>query len=153
MGVTLKITPQINQDGNVRMKVFQEISSLVTSDSIDNYAPTTLKRSATTTVMVRDRNTMVIGGLIGETLSLNDYKVPGLGDIKGLGWLFKTHTKKSEKTNLYIFITPIVIDSDTKADELYRQKYGEYRSTQDKFEKDVLKQKSKPARDAVNAQP
>lgn len=153
VGVTLKITPQINQDGNVRMKVFQEISSLVTSDSIDNYAPTTLKRSATTTVMVRDRNTMVIGGLIGETLSLNDYKVPGLGDIKGLGWLFKTHTKKSEKTNLYIFITPIVIDSDTKADELYRQKYGEYRSTQDKFEKDVLKQKSKPARDAVNAQP
>ncbi len=133
VGVTLKITPQINQEGNVRMDIFQEITSLVAGQGDDQFAPTTLKRSATTTVTVRDRSTMVIGGLIGETLNFGESRVPGLGDIPGLGWLFKNRTKRQEKTNLYIFLSPVVIDTDRQVDDLYREKYGEALQSRDNF--------------------
>jgi general secretion pathway protein D len=130
VGVTLKITPQINQEGGVRMDIFQEITTLVPGTGEEEYAPTTFKRSATTTVSVKDSETMVIGGLIGDSLTVGNAKVPLFADIPLIGYLFKTTNRSREKTNLYIFITPRVIDTIEKSDDLYRKKYGEVNSVE-----------------------
>lgn len=135
VGVNLKITPQINQQGNVRMDLFQEITQLVPGTGEDVYAPTTLKRTATTAVMVKDGATMVIGGLIGETLTLGESRVPLLGKIPLLGWLFKTSTRSREKTNLYIFLTPTIIDTDDKVNALFQEKYGYINRVKEAFDK------------------
>ncbi len=125
VGVTLKLTPQINQQGDIRMKLFTETSTLVQGTGDQQFAPTTLKRSASTTVNMHDGATMVIGGLIGDTLSVGDSRVPFLGDIPILGYLFKSISRSREKTNLYIFFTPYIIDTNDKAQGLYREKERE----------------------------
>jgi general secretion pathway protein D len=135
VGVTLKITPQINQQGNIRMAVFEETTTLVPGTGEQQFAPTTLKRSANTTVSVKDGSTMVIGGLIGDTLSLGGNKVPFLGDIPILGYLFKSMYKNRDKTNLYIFLTPQVIDTDQKVDKIYNEKRSEADEAEKPFNK------------------
>jgi general secretion pathway protein D len=107
VGVTLKITPQINQERFVRLKIFQEVIKL--KKGTEEYRPTTLKRSAETTVIVKDKNTVVIGGIIGEATERGSYQVPCLGDIPGLGWFFRSISRSRNKTNLFIFITPHII--------------------------------------------
>lgn len=112
VGKTLKITPQINKDRMVRLNLSLEVSAL---ESTTDFRPTTLKRTVETTVMVRDNSTVVIGGLIDDNFSQTEYKVPCLGDIPGLGWLFKSRAKGNEKSNLFIFITPRVIQNPEEA--------------------------------------
>jgi general secretion pathway protein D len=75
--------------------------------------------------MVKDSNTVVIGGLIDDTFSQTEYKVPCLGDVPGLGWLFKTRSKGNEKSNLYIFITPKVLQNPSEADSVSQMKKDE----------------------------
>jgi general secretion pathway protein D len=122
VGKTLKITPQINKDRLVRLNISMEVSAL---ESTTDYRPTTLKRTVDTTVMVKDGRTVVIGGLIDDTFSQTEYKVPCLGDIPGLGWLFKTRSKGSEKTNLFVFITPRVIQDPGEASDVSEAKKTE----------------------------
>ena len=119
VGTTLKITPRINQERLVRLDISQEVTKL---ESNVDYRPTTLKRSIETSVIVNDGQTVVIGGLIDENISLTEKKVPLLGDIPVLGWLFKTRDHGNEKTNLFVFITPRVIRSPGEADGVYARK-------------------------------
>ena len=112
VGKTLKITPQINKDRMLRLNLSLEVSAL---ESTTDFRPTTLKRTVDTTVMVEDSSTVVIGGLIDDTFAQTEYKVPCLGDVPGLGWLFKTRSKSGEKSNLFIFITPRVIQNQEEA--------------------------------------
>jgi general secretion pathway protein D len=119
VGKTLKITPQINKDRMVRLNVALEVSAL---ESTTDFRPTTLKRTVETTVMVKDSSTVVIGGLIDDNFSQTEYKVPCLGDIPGLGWLFKTRSKGNEKSNLFIFITPRVIQNPEEATNILESK-------------------------------
>jgi len=119
VGKTLKITPQINKDRMVRLNLSLEVSAL---ESTTDFRPTTLKRTVETTVMVRDSSTVVIGGLIDDNFSQTEYKVPCLGDIPGLGWLFKTRSKGNEKSNLFIFITPKVIQNPEEATTIFEAK-------------------------------
>ncbi len=119
VGKTLKITPQINKDRMVRLNLSLEVSAL---ESTTDFRPTTLKRTVETTVMVKDSGTVVIGGLIDDNFSQTEYKVPCLGDIPGLGWLFKTRSKGNEKSNLFIFITPKVIQNPGEASTIYESK-------------------------------
>jgi len=121
VGVTLKITPQINQEGVVRLQIFTEIIKLKDPDAV-TATPTTLKRVADTTVIVQDQNTVVIGGIIGDDIQENQYKVPLLGDIPLLGWLFKSKTTNRERTNLYIFLTPRIVRNPTEAKAIYLEK-------------------------------
>lgn len=114
VGVKLKITPRISDDGALRLEVDQEVSrltsSLVTLRNGDQIiAPTTRKRGIKSTIHLLDGQTAVIGGLLDDTLSFNEQKVPGLGDIPVLGWLFKARGKEVKRTNLFVFITPRVI--------------------------------------------
>ena len=109
VGIQLKITPQISEDGLIRLEVFQEVTRLDTVAGDLGELPTTFKRSLDTTVLVRDLNTVVIGGLIDESLSKNEYKVPCLGDIPVVGHLFRSDSKGDAKTNLFVFLTPRII--------------------------------------------
>ncbi len=120
VGVTLKITPQINQERFVRLKIFQEYIKLKKSgsDKTAQFRPTTLKRSADTTVVVKDGHTVVIGGLVGEQISSGTSAVPCLGNIPVLGWLFKAYSRGQEKTNLFIFVTPHIIENPGEAEDL-----------------------------------
>jgi general secretion pathway protein D len=123
VGITLKITPQISKDRLVRLNVFQEVTKLDSAaNQASNDRPTTLKRKIETTLIVEDGNTVVIGGLIDETLSSSENKVPCLGDIPGLSYLFKNTSRGDEKTNLYVFLTPRVIKNPLEAAELYKVK-------------------------------
>ncbi len=120
VGVTLKITPQINQERFVRLKINQEVSQVVGTEG--EGLPITLKRQAKTTVVIKDGHTVVIGGLIAEVLSKTDSQTPCLGDIPGLGWLFKSTGTEGDKKNLYIFITPHIVENPDEAQEVFEDK-------------------------------
>jgi general secretion pathway protein D len=122
VGIKLTLTPQITSDDNVRLEVNQEISDVVASSSSNANGLITNKRSASTTVVVKDRQTMVIGGLIRDNVTSSTSKVPFLGDIPILGWLFKSKTTSVEKTNLMIFITPYIIKTEDEATDLTQRK-------------------------------
>lgn len=119
VGKTLVITPQISKDRMVRLNISLEVTDL---DSMNDNRPTTLKRTIDTTVIVKDHSTVVIGGLIDDTFSKTEYKVPCLGSIPGLEWLFSSTGDSKTKTNLYIFLTPRVVQHPQESDALYRQK-------------------------------
>ncbi len=123
VGVKLTITPQINQERFVKLKIAQEVSQLVSQTEVG--LPTTLKREAKTTVMIKDGQTVVIGGLIDETKSNASYKVPVLGSIPILGYLFRAKTASTDKKNLYIFITPHIVENPAEAEEVYENKIGQ----------------------------
>ena len=122
VGVTLRITPQISQERFVRLNIFQEVTKLVTEAGTQTVRPTTLKRTTKTTVTIKDKNTIVIGGLIGDDITNTVYKTPCLGDIPGLGWLFKYKSQTREKRNLFIFITPRIVENPTEIKSIYEEK-------------------------------
>jgi general secretion pathway protein D len=138
VGVTLKITPQINQERFVRLKIFQE--NITLKKGAEKYRPTTLKRSAETTVIVKDKNTVVIGGIIGESTERGAYQVPCLGDIPCLGSLFKSKSRSQNKTNLFIFLTPHIIENPLEARKIYDEKKAEI----DKIRGGAIKMYKKP---------
>ena len=120
VGVILNITPHINEENFVRLKISQQVTK-VTSGA-DKATPTTLKRTAKTTVVVKDNETVVIGGLVGDSTDDGVTGVPLLSDIPLLGWLFKAKTVKREKTNLYVFLTPHIVRTQKEAADLYQGK-------------------------------
>jgi len=127
VGTTLKITPQINEKRFVKLKIYEEISRVVSETSQISptqvvLAPTTRKRTAETNVQVRDGQTVVIAGLVGDDVDVNVTKVPCLGDIPLFGWLFKSESRTTRRTNLLIFITPYIVATPQEAEEIYRQK-------------------------------
>ena len=122
VGITLKITPQISKDRLVRLSIFQEVTKLDELATTSTDRPTTLKRTIQTTVIVKDKSTVVIGGLIDDSFTKTTYKTPCLGDIPLFGMLFRSVSKASEKTNLYVFLTPHVIENSAEAAEIYKDR-------------------------------
>src|SRR5208283_5219584 len=125
VGITLKLTPQITSDDNVRLDIYEEITAIIDSPvglNVNTVGPSISKRSASTTVVVKDRQTMVIGGLISNNVTSSTSAVPLLGEIPLLGWLFKTKTTSVDKTNLMIFITPYIIKNEVDAEEMTSRK-------------------------------
>ena len=122
VGITLKIPPSISQDRLVRLDFYEEITKLDTANTTNADRPTTLKRELETTIIVEDGNTVVIGGLIDETLSKEVGKVPCLGDIPVLGYAFKSQSSGSDRTNLFIFLNPRVVKNIREAKEIYQEK-------------------------------
>lgn len=102
----LSIIPHINQADTLRLEVETEVIR-VKGGSSDT--PTTYKRTASTTVILSDNDTVVVGGIIGQDATESEWKIPLLGDIPYLGWFFKTHTTTEVKTNMFIFITPRIV--------------------------------------------
>lgn len=112
VGIILRLTPQIMESDMVKLDVYQEISAVTdTPQSVSGVVvgPTTNKRSATSTIIVKDKQTVVMGGLVQDNLTSSENKIPLLGDIPLLGWLFKFQSKHPVKTNLLIFLTPYIV--------------------------------------------
>ena len=121
---TLKITPHVTEDRLVRMQINFEVTTINQAATLTTSStlPVTNKRTVDTTVIVKDDQTVVIGGLIDDSSTTNENKVPVLGDVPLLGWLFRNKTDNNVKTNLYIFITPKVIKNPAEANRIFQGK-------------------------------
>ncbi|GBD98519.1 putative type II secretion system protein D precursor [bacterium BMS3Abin07] len=129
VGIKLKITPHIAEGDYVSLDVYQEISSVKQESNANiliSLGPTTTKRSTRTSVIVKDNQTVVIGGLMEEKKEVNVTKVPLLGDIPILGWLFKFKTTNKQKTNLLVFITPHIVKDSEELAMLTNKKGKDY---------------------------
>ena len=128
VAITLKVTPQINESNFVTLEVFQEVQEVEEDNQgldASSAGFITSKRSAETTVVVRDNQTVVIGGLIGNTETEVETKVPILGDLPLLGLLFRGQRNSSRKTNMLIFLTPHIVDAPEDLEEVYRIKWAQ----------------------------
>jgi general secretion pathway protein D len=122
VGVTLKVTPQINESRFVKLKIMEEVSKVVSQQTVEGLlAPTTRKRKAETIVEVKDGETVVIAGLIGEDNTSSRSSVPCLGDVPLVGWLFQSLTKNKQPTNLFVFLTPHIVANPQEAGQIYRE--------------------------------
>ncbi len=128
VGLTLKLTPQINEGDAVRLKIEQEISSV--SDSTQAVDLITNNRTINTTVIVEDGGTLVLGGLIQEDLRKKEQRVPLLGSIPLLGALFRSNSTQKIKTNLMFFIRPTILRDKNQAAFETGQKYNYIRNLQ-----------------------
>jgi len=116
VGIDLRVTPLINPDGLVVMDIAQDVEQLGPSTTIDgNSVPTTSKRTANATVSVRDRDTIILGGMISKSKSTSHSGVPFLKDIPGLGYLFRSSIDSSERVELIILIRPTVLPTPSAA--------------------------------------
>lgn len=128
VGITLKIKPQINEGNAIKMDVVQEVSSIAPSsvgvDLITN------KRSIKTSVMIEDDQALVLGGLIKDDLLESEQRVPGLGDIPIVGWLFKYKKVQKIKTNLMVFMHPTILKDSATTAAVTNDKYNFMRAKQ-----------------------
>jgi len=127
VGITLRITPQITEGNFVKLNIYQEVSGLLTdsSTSQSDIGPTYTKRSAKTTVVVKNNKTVIIGGLIKDNTTHSVVKIPFLGDIPLLGRLFRYDSDKGEKTNLVIFLTPHIIRESKDLEDISKKREKE----------------------------
>lgn len=131
VGFKLELTPQISEGGSIRMRIHQEASSIdqATLNNIANGGPNTNYRTIDTSVAVDDGGIIAIGGLIQEEVSNSEDKVPLLGDLPFIGYLFKHQTKIRNKKNMLVFLKPTILRDDlgarAVAEERYRYIIGE----------------------------
>ena len=129
VGLTLKIKPQINEGDAMRLDIEQEVSSI--ADSVAGASDIiTNKRSIKTNVMVDDGQVVVLGGLIEETINESVQKVPLLGDVPYLGALFRSKTSDVRKTNLMVFIHPVILRDPETMNSYTNAKYNDIRVIQ-----------------------
>ena len=132
VGVTLEITPQVLEDDLIRLEIKQEITAVepgpqtigVGTSSVP-VGPTTTKRSMETTTIVKDMQTLVIGGLVRDNILMTENKIPFFGDIPLLGWLFRSQSRQINKLNLLVFLTPQIVRDETDMVELNARKAKE----------------------------
>jgi general secretion pathway protein D len=130
VGLTLRVKPQISENGTVKMQIFQEISSVQASSINSATGLITNKRSFETNVLVEDGGIIVLGGLLSDEYAGNTEKVPLLGDIPGVGNLFRTETRSRKKTNLMVFLRPVVLRDAAQSEALSLDRYDLLRGKQ-----------------------
>lgn len=136
VGITLRIKPQIGENGNIRMTIYQESSSLKadTAPGTTNLGPSTNKKSIESTVVVEDGQVIVLGGLIQDTVTVNKSKVPLLGDIPLVGALFRAESREKKRTNQMVFLRPIVMRDGEATNKLSLDRYDLIRNEQQKVQ-------------------
>ncbi len=161
VGVTLELTPQVLEDELIRLEIKQEITAIAenvaqtigTGTSSVPVGPTTTKRSMETTTIAQDEQTLVIGGLVRDNIILNEKKLPWLGDIPWIGWLFKSQSRVVEKLNLLVFLTPHLVRDRADMVELNARKAKDIHTLDresrieepTKLKQDVLEQLERPS--------
>jgi general secretion pathway protein D len=123
VGLTLKVRPQINENGTVKLVIYQETSAVKAGTELAVNGPTTNKRTIESTVLVDDGNIVVLGGLLQDTYTGNQDKVPGLGDVPFFGNLFKNEARGRRKTNLMVFLRPVVVRDAQASERLSVDRY------------------------------
>jgi general secretion pathway protein D len=109
VGITLDVVPQITEGGYIKLDVYEEVSAVIQTTINNPLGPTTTLRSASTTVLVQNHRTTVIGGLISDEVDITKQGVPYLSNIPVLGNLFTNRQRNGQKTDLLVFLTPHVI--------------------------------------------
>jgi general secretion pathway protein D len=132
VGITLRIRPQIGENGAIRMTIFQEQSSVKsdTAAGTTNAGPSTTKRSIEGTVTVDDGQILVLGGLIEDRFVTNKSKVPLLGDMPFVGGLFRSESRERRRTNLMVFLRPVVLRDAEGANRFSLDRYEQLRTRQ-----------------------
>jgi len=130
VGLTLRVRSQIGEGNTVRMTVYEENSSVVASTINSANGPTTDKSSVETTVAVDDGSIIVLGGLMKDEFADTVDAVPGLSSIPLIGNLFKNQTRQRIKTNLLVFLRPIVMRDQKGADQVTLDRYDAIRALQ-----------------------
>ncbi|WP_309679305.1 type II secretion system secretin GspD [Polaromonas sp.] len=130
VGLTLRVKPQISENGTVKLQIFQEVSSVQASSINSSTGLITNKRSIESNVLVEDGAIVVLGGLLQDEYSGNQEKVPGLGDIPFFGNLFKAETRSRKKTNLMVFLRPVVVRDASATESLSMDRYDLMRNAQ-----------------------
>lgn len=134
VGLTLRVKPQISENGTVKMQIYQEVSSV---DQNSTGSPTGLitnKRSIESHVLVEDGAIVVLGGLLQDDTSSNQERVPGLGNLPFFGNLFKSESRRRNKTNLMVFLRPVVVRDGAATEALSRGRYEQMRINQQGFQ-------------------
>jgi general secretion pathway protein D len=130
VGLTLRVRPTINEDNTVRLQVFQEVSTIQAGTLTNTYGPTTNKRSIESNVVVDDGNVIVLGGLLQDEYGNQIDKVPLAGDIPLVGALFRNESRTRKKTNLMVFLRPVVVRDNNVSNTLAYDRYEAIRSIQ-----------------------
>ena len=128
VGLTLKVTPQINEGDTVQMVIEQEVSSVIPGTIEQGIA--TRKRSIKTSVLVDDGGILILGGLIADEVSDTESKVPLLGDIPIIGFLFRTENTTKSKQNLMVFLRPTILRDHKDAAFVTNEKYSHLRGVE-----------------------
>jgi general secretion pathway protein D len=137
VGLTLRIRPQINEGDAIRLEIEQEVSSLAEAAAASDVV--TNKRSIKTAVLARNREVVVLGGLMDDAFRDRIEKVPGLGDLPVVGGLFRYTTTSKTKRNLMVFIHPVILDEVEVINQVARQKYTGLQA----FQAEVIPKKHK----------
>lgn len=133
VGITLRIKPQVGEDGTVRMTIYQESSSVSAAQAVGtatNSGPTTDQRVIDTNVIVNDGDVLVLGGLIQDTYTDNKSKVPLLGDLPLVGGLFRSENRSKQRRNLMVFLRPVVLRDEAAGIKLTQERYDLIRQSQ-----------------------
>jgi general secretion pathway protein D len=130
VGLTLRVKPQINENGTVRMTLYQEVSSVDASTTSNTNGPTTNKRTIESTVLVEDGNVVVLGGLLQDEYANSQEKVPGASSLPVVGNLFRTETRSRKKTNLMVFMRPVVLRDGAQTQAFSLDRYNLMRNQQ-----------------------
>ncbi len=131
VGLTLRVKPQISENGTVRLQIFQEVSNVQASSINSPSGIITNKRSIESNVLVDDGAIVVLGGLLQDDYSGNQEKVPGLGDVPIFGNLFRAESRVRRKTNLMVFLRPVVVRDAAQSDALSLDRYDLMRGMQE----------------------
>jgi general secretion pathway protein D len=140
VGLTLRVRPTINENNTVKLAIFQEVSSIdlssLNTTGGQNNGPITNKRSIESNVLVDDGNIIVLGGLLQDDYSNTTEKIPFAGDLPIIGNLFKSQTRSRKKTNLMVFLRPVVVRDAATSDQLAYDRYDAIRSVQQSSQPD-----------------
>ena len=128
VGLTLKVRPQISENGTVKLTIFQEVSSVQASTVAAPNGPTTNKRTIESNVLVDDGSVVVLGGLLQDEFTGSGDKVPGVSDVPFFGNLFKSEARTRKKTNLMVFLRPVVVRDSAATERLSLDRYEQMRS-------------------------
>jgi general secretion pathway protein D len=130
VGLTLRVKPQISENGTVKLTIFQEVSSVQASSVNSTTGLITNKRSIESNVLVGDGSIVVLGGLLSDEYAGNQEKVPGLADIPLFGNLFKGESRSRKKTNLMVFLRPVILRDAASSDSFSMDRYEQMRAGQ-----------------------
>jgi len=130
VGLTLRVKPQISENGTVKLQIYQEVSRLDSASLSSATGLITNKRSIESSVLVEDGSIVVLGGLLQDDFGNSQEKVPGLGDLPIVGNLFKSESRTRKKTNLMVFLRPVVMRDAAATDSLSNNRYDLMRGTQ-----------------------
>jgi len=130
VGLTLRVKPQISENGTVKLNIYQEVSSIDAATRNNTNGPNTNKRSIESQVLVEDGQIVVLGGLLQDEYSGNVEQVPVLGSLPVFGNLFKSQSRGRKKTNLMVFLRPVVVRDARQTESLAQDRYDIMRTLQ-----------------------